>query len=71
MIKFEDDLKYGVWTTIDADAGTGWHRKFKELEQWCKDNCSGKFVIVQPTPLERVFVFDDETEAMAFKLMWS
>jgi len=67
----KEDLKYSVWVTVDENAGTGWHKEFKELETWCKENCNGAHQAVQPTPLERVFVFDDESDALAFKLVWA
>lgn len=70
MIIFEEELKYGVWMT--AKEGTlGWHKEFKNIEEWCKENCIGKFTVVQPTPLERVFVFNEEADAIAMKLVWA
>lgn len=70
-IIIKEDMKYSIWVTVDANAGTGWHREFKELEIWCKENCNEAHQVVQPTPLERVFVFDDESDALAFKLVWA
>ena len=70
-IKINEEIKYSIWATKKSEDDLGWHRQYKELEEWCKKNCNGKYVVVKPTPVERVFVFDEETDALAFKLVWS
>jgi len=70
-IIIKEDMKYSIWAVADVTSESGWHREFKELESWCKENCNGQYQVVYPTPLERVFVFDDESDAIAFKLTWT
>ena len=70
MIELKDDIKYSVWA-VRKDAKPGWHREYKELEQWCKENCNEEYIVVVSSPIERIFVFDDETDALAFKLRWT
>lgn len=48
----------------------------RELRAWCAENCDGHYKISNPasgfkTPLGRGAArFDQETDAMAFKLRW-
>jgi len=69
-IKINEELKFSVWATKSSEDALGWHREYKELEEWCRINCNGAYVVVKPTPVERVFVFDEESDALAFKLTW-
>ena len=69
-IKIKDDIKYSIWVTKHSEGSLGWSKKFKELEIWCKENCIGDFMVAKPTPIERIFIFDEESDALAFKLVW-
>ena len=42
-----------------------------DMEQWVKDNCSSDCSLYHPPMSYSYFAFEDETEAMAFKLVWS
>jgi len=69
MVEICKELKYSIWVTKKSTLG--WHKKFLKLSAWCKDNCNYPYVIASPSPTERVFIFDDESDALAFKLYWS
>jgi len=65
-----DEIQYSVKVVADNIA-LGWHKELMELEDWCKTHCSSKFHIHKSKPQERIFIFDAEEDAIAFKLTWA
>lgn len=62
------DVEYKYFVTVPADSG---------MEVWCYDNCDGSYEIsmVYITMLNvnitRTIKFEEESDAMAFKLRWT
>lgn len=46
----------------------GDHPKYEEIKEWCKDNIHGK---IMKTSHMGYWIFEDEADAVAFKLRWS
>lgn len=42
----------------------------REPQQWCRENCKGRYVFGHFTVNGSVIFFEHEHEAMAFKLRW-
>ena len=49
---------------------TDWLRKYNQLEQWCNENIINKVYVAKPKPQERIFIFENQEDAMAFRLAW-
>lgn len=62
------DVKYSIH--VKSTSEINWFRKFVELENWCKDNMGDRCYVAKPRPSERIFVFTNEEDAMAFRLTW-
>jgi len=62
------EIRYSI--CVKAVSETGWFRKFAELEHWCKENMGDNCYVAKPNPSERIFVFTNQEDAMAFRLTW-